>query len=178
MVGYNSKQNGQVERMNRSLSEKMWMLLMQRRLPKSFWLYAIQAAAFKINLTPNADSKLPYEAMFKKLLEWLILLLCIFRCLVWVNVPKAKQDNAKLDHLERKGWLFYSPEYKPTVFWSNSVKFLETKCWMDHTQWCLVNIQPLPTLTNEEDSADLGYTEENLFDEKDPDALCKYDNME
>ncbi|KAJ1598126.1 hypothetical protein NDA14_005647 [Ustilago hordei] len=97
MVGYNSKQNGQVERMNRSLSEKMWMLLMQRRLPKSFWLYAIQAAAFKINLTPNADSKLPYEAMFKKLLEWLILLLCIFRCLVWVNVPKAKQDNAKLD---------------------------------------------------------------------------------
>lgn len=80
--------------------------------------------------------------------------------------------------LERKGWLFYSLEYKPTVFWSNSVKFLETECWTDHIQWCPVDIQPPPTLTNEEDSADLGYTEENLFDEKDPDALCKYNNME
>ncbi|SAM78136.1 uncharacterized protein UBRO_20557 [Ustilago bromivora] len=40
-VGYNSKQNGWVERMNRSLSEKMQLLLMQRGLPKSFWPYAI-----------------------------------------------------------------------------------------------------------------------------------------
>ncbi|KAJ1583933.1 hypothetical protein NDA11_000432 [Ustilago hordei] len=43
--------------MNRSLGEKMRMLLMQRKLPRSFWLYAIQAAAFKINLTPNVDVK-------------------------------------------------------------------------------------------------------------------------
>lgn len=58
--------------MNRSLSEKMWTLLMQRRLLKSFWLYTIRAAAFKINLTPNADGELPYKAMFKKSPEQLI----------------------------------------------------------------------------------------------------------
>ncbi|KAJ1045346.1 hypothetical protein NDA10_007619 [Ustilago hordei] len=40
-VGHNSKQNGWVERMNRSLSEKMRALLMQRGLPKTFWPYAI-----------------------------------------------------------------------------------------------------------------------------------------
>ncbi|KAJ1040609.1 hypothetical protein NDA10_000097 [Ustilago hordei] len=71
-VGQNSNQNGQVERMNRSLGEKMRALLMQRGLPKSFWPYAIRAAAFKMNLTPNVDNKLPYQAMFKKPLDWLI----------------------------------------------------------------------------------------------------------
>ena len=40
-VGYNSRQNGRVERMNRSLGEKMRTLLMQRSLPKRFWPHAI-----------------------------------------------------------------------------------------------------------------------------------------
>ncbi|SOV05388.1 uncharacterized protein UDID_18403 [Ustilago sp. UG-2017a] len=65
-VGYNSKQNGRVERMNRTLGEKMRTLLMQRRLPKKFWPYAIRAAAFKINLTPSVDNEFPYQAMFGK----------------------------------------------------------------------------------------------------------------
>ena len=68
-VGYNSKQNGRVERMNRTLGEKMRTLLMQRRLPKKFWPYVIRAAAFKINLTPSVDNKFPYQAMFGKLPE-------------------------------------------------------------------------------------------------------------
>ncbi|SYW81521.1 uncharacterized protein UHO2_00045 [Ustilago hordei] len=68
-VGYNSKQNGWVERMNRTLGEKMRTLLMQRRLPKKFWPYVIRAAAFKINLTPSVDNKFPYQAMFGKLPE-------------------------------------------------------------------------------------------------------------
>ncbi|SYW86587.1 uncharacterized protein UHO2_04084 [Ustilago hordei] len=68
-VGYNSKQNGWVERMNRTLGEKMRTLLMQRRLPKKFWPYTIRAAAFKINLTPSVDNEFPYQAMFGKLPE-------------------------------------------------------------------------------------------------------------
>ncbi|SPC65169.1 related to retrotransposon protein [Ustilago sp. UG-2017b] len=65
-VGYNSRQNGQVERMNRSLGEKMRTLLMQRSLPKRFWPHAIRAAAFKLNLTPSVDREFPYQLMFRR----------------------------------------------------------------------------------------------------------------
>ncbi|SYW74116.1 uncharacterized protein UHO2_00981 [Ustilago hordei] len=94
-VGYNSKQNRHVERMNRSLGEKMRMLLMQRRLPRNFWLYAIWAAAFKMNLTPNVDGEFPYQVMFGKPPERLIKLLRVFGCLAWVNIPKVKRDNKR-----------------------------------------------------------------------------------
>ncbi|SYW81311.1 uncharacterized protein UHO2_07390 [Ustilago hordei] len=161
-VGYNSKQNGQVERMNRTLGEKMRTLLMQRRLPKKFWPYAIRAAAFKINLTPS--------------------LLRVFGCLAWVNVPKVKRDNKKLDQravasiflgysLERKGWLFYSPDYNPNIFWSNSAKFMESKCWSDRTEWRPVDTKAPPMMMTEENFEDLGYNKENIFDETDEEPL-------
>ncbi|SOV06479.1 uncharacterized protein UDID_17481 [Ustilago sp. UG-2017a] len=117
--------------MNRSLGEKMRTLLIQRNLPKSFWPYTIWAAAFKMNLTPNVDREFPYQLMFRKSPEHFICLMHVFGCLAWVNVPKAKRHNKKLDQravpaifigysLERKGWLFYSPDYSPNIFWSNS----------------------------------------------------------
>ncbi|SYW82153.1 uncharacterized protein UHO2_00638 [Ustilago hordei] len=147
-MGYNSKQNGQVERMNRTLGEKMRTLLMQRRLPKRFWLYVIRAAAFKINLTLSVDNKFPYQAMFGKSPERALRLLQVFGCLAWVNIPKVKWDNKKLDQqavasiflgysLERKGWLFYK-----------------------------------------EDFEDLGYNKENIFDETDERPLQEYMGME
>ncbi|KAJ1041911.1 hypothetical protein NDA11_005764 [Ustilago hordei] len=89
-VGYNSQQNRHVERMNWSLGEKMQVLLMQRRLSKRFWLYAIQAVAFKINLILSVDREFLYQAMFGKPPEKLMCLICIFGCLAWVNIPKVK----------------------------------------------------------------------------------------
>ncbi|SOV06222.1 uncharacterized protein UDID_19483 [Ustilago sp. UG-2017a] len=188
-VGYDSRQNRCVERTNRSISEKMRALLMQRRLPKRFWPYAIRATAFKMNLTPSIDDKVPYQAMFGRLLEQLMKLLCVFGCLSWVNIPKAKRDNKKLDQravasiflgysLERRGWLFYSPDYRPNIFWSNLAKFMETKCWSDRTEWRPVTTQPPPALTNEEDFGDLRYTDENLFDEREEEALQEYTDMD
>ncbi|SOV02936.1 uncharacterized protein UDID_18083 [Ustilago sp. UG-2017a] len=176
-VGYNSRQNGRVERMNRSLGEKMQTLLMQRSLPKRFWPHAIRAAAFKINLTPNVDGEFPYQLMFKRSPKRFICLMRVFGCLAWVNIPKAKRNNKKLDQravaaifigysLERKGWLFYSPDYSPNIFWSNSARFMETQCWSDRSEWQPISIRPPPVPTVEEDLDDLGYTEENLFDEK------------
>ncbi|SOV03879.1 uncharacterized protein UDID_19349 [Ustilago sp. UG-2017a] len=188
-VGYDSRQNGRVERTNRSISEKMRALLMQRRLPKRFWSYAIRAAAFKMNLTPSIDDEVPYQAMFGRSPEWLMKLLRVFGCLSWVNIPKAKRDNKKLDQwavasiflgysLERRGWLFYSPDYRPNIFWSNSAKFMETKCWSDRTEWRPVTTQPPPALTNKEDFGDLRYTDENLFDEREEEALQEYMDMD
>ncbi|SYW82245.1 uncharacterized protein UHO2_00730 [Ustilago hordei] len=145
-VGYNSKQNGQVERMNRTLGEKMRMLLMQRRLPKKFWPYAIRAVAFKINLTPSVDNEFPYQAMF--------------------------------GNLERKGWLFYSPDYNPNMFWSNSAKFMESKCWSDRTEWQPVDTKAPPVMMTEENFEDLGYNKENIFDKTDEGPLQEYMDME
>ncbi|SOV07252.1 uncharacterized protein UDID_18754 [Ustilago sp. UG-2017a] len=165
-VGYNSRQNGRVERMNRSL-----------------------AAAFKLNLTPSVDGEFPYQLMFRKSPERFIRLMRVFGCLAWVNVPKAKRNNKKLDQRavaaiflgyssERKGWLFYSPDYAPNIFWSNSARFMETQCWSDRSEWRPMSIRPPPVPTVEDDLDDLGYTEENLFDEGEQEPLEEYVDME
>ncbi|SOV09582.1 uncharacterized protein UDID_19010 [Ustilago sp. UG-2017a] len=175
--------------MNRTLGEKMRTLLMQRRLPKKFWPYAIRAAAFKINLTPSVDDGFPYQAMFGKSPERALKLLRVFGCLAWVNVPKVKRDNKKLDQravasiflgysLERKGWLFYSPDYNPNMFWSNSAKFMESKCWSDRTEWRPVDTKAPPVMMTEENFEDLGYNKENIFDETDEGPLQEYMDME
>ncbi|SYW77451.1 uncharacterized protein UHO2_07293 [Ustilago hordei] len=127
--------------------------------------------------------------MFGRSPEWLMKLLHVFGCLSWVNIPKAKRDNKKLDQwaiasiflgysLERRGWLFYSPDYRPNIFWSNSAKFMETKCWSDRTEWQPVTAQLPPALTNKEDFSDLRYTDENLFDEREEEALQEYMDMD
>ncbi|CCF48445.1 uncharacterized protein UHOR_13182 [Ustilago hordei] len=164
--------NRWVKRMNRSLGEKMRTLLMQRRLPKRFWPYAIWAAAFKMNLTPSVDNKFPYQVMFGKSLEQMISLIWVFGCLVWVNIPRVKWDNKKLDQravasiflgysLEKRGWLFYSPDYNPNIFW----------------KWQPINVHLPPAVSDEVDLNDLGYTTENLFDKRDKEPLNEHMDM-
>ncbi|CCF54874.1 uncharacterized protein UHO2_02201 [Ustilago hordei] len=80
--------------------------------------------------------------------------------------------------LERKGWLFYSPDYRPNIFWSNLAKFLEPKHWTDWTEWRPMNVSPPLTLTDEEDPNDLWYSEENLFDKSNQESLDEYTNMD
>ena len=175
-VSYDSKQNGRVERMNRSLQEKMRALLIQRKLPARFWPYALRTAAFLINLTPNVDDKIPYAQIFSKTPTRFIRLLRVFGCLAWVNIPKAKRNRQKIDErsvpaifigysLERKGWLFYSPNYSPNIFWSNSAKFMEVQSWAERTAWRPIDISPPHAPTHEEDVPDFGYTEIDQFDE-------------
>ena len=113
----------------------------------------------------------------------------MFGCLAWVNVPRVKRDNKKLDQravasiflgysLERKGWLFYSPDYNPNMFWSNSAKFMESKCWSDRTEWRPVDTKAPPVMMTEENFEDLGYNKENIFDETDEGPLQEYMDME
>ena len=80
--------------------------------------------------------------------------------------------------MERKGWLFYSPDYSPNIFWSNSARFMETQCWSDRSEWRPISIRPPPVPTIEEDIDDLGYTEENLFDEREQEPLEEHVDME
>ncbi|SYW74524.1 uncharacterized protein UHO2_01390 [Ustilago hordei] len=127
--------------------------------------------------------------MFGKSPERALKLLRVFGCLAWVNIPKVKRDNKKLDQravasiflgysLERKGWLFYSPDYNPNIFWSNSAKFMESKCWSDRTEWRPVDTKAPPMTMTEENLEDLGYNKENIFDETDEEPLREYMDME
>lgn len=168
---YTSLQNGRVERMNRSIQERMRALLAQRALPKSMWPFAAEAAAFLINLTPNVDNKIPYEAMYGRKANRFINLLRVFGSLAWVHIPKSKQGD-KMDirsvpailvgySEERKCWKFYSPLHSPSLFWSNSAKFLEDQCWKDRTEF-------IPALESQDaipgpDTVipDLGYSEDD-----------------
>ncbi|KAJ1599524.1 hypothetical protein NDA14_003920 [Ustilago hordei] len=142
-----------------------------------------------MNLTPNMDNELPYQVMFSRSPDHFIWLLQVFGCLAWVNIPKVKQYDKRLDQqvvpailigysLERKGWLFYSPNYRLNIFWSNSARFLEDKSWLDHTEWQPIDMGPLPALKDEEELDNLGYTEKDLFDEKDQEPLQEYLDME
>lgn len=173
-----SEQNGRVERMNRTLEEKMRALLVQRHLPRSFWPHAMKAAAFIINLLPNVDGEIPYERMLGRPAKRWINMVKVFGCLAWVHIPKVKRSGKKTDvravpaifigySLERKGWLFFSPEYSPNIFWSNSASFLEGDSWEDRTEWIPQQITAPKAPTIEGDIPDLGHTEETLFDEKD-----------
>ncbi|SAM76251.1 uncharacterized protein UBRO_20518 [Ustilago bromivora] len=96
-----------------------------RKLPKTFWPFAMQAAAFKMNLTPSVDDEFPYQTMFGKPPGQFMSLIWVFSCLTWVNVPK-----------------------------------------------------PPPALVSEEELDNLGYMEENIFDEKDQEPLNEYILME
>ncbi|CCF50038.1 hypothetical protein NDA11_004607 [Ustilago hordei] len=55
---------------------------------------------------------------------------------------------------------------------------MEPKCWSDQTKWQPIDTQPPPVMTNEEDFGNLGYTEENLFDEKEEELLKEHVDME
>ncbi|UTT96946.1 hypothetical protein NDA17_001929 [Ustilago hordei] len=55
---------------------------------------------------------------------------------------------------------------------------METQCWSDQTEWKPVNIQLPPVPNNEEDLANLGYMEEDLFNKGDQDPLNEYMSME
>ncbi|CCF53470.1 hypothetical protein NDA14_005791 [Ustilago hordei] len=54
---------------------------------------------------------------------------------------------------------------------------MEDKCWSDRTEWCPTRVQLLPALADEADLSDLGYTNENLFDEKEREPHDEYLNM-
>ncbi|SYW86515.1 uncharacterized protein UHO2_04013 [Ustilago hordei] len=64
------------------------------------------------------------------------------------------------------------------MFWSNSAKFMESKCWSDRTEWQPVDTKAPPVMMTEENFKDLGYNKENIFDKTDEGPLQEYMDME
>ncbi|CAO1612677.1 unnamed protein product [Jaminaea pallidilutea] len=93
---YDSRGNGKVERMNRTLRERMQAALLARNVPYSLWPEAIEYAAVTINLAPSEDNKSPYELMWRKNPSEVSRFLQPFGCLAWVFVPERKRAGGKM----------------------------------------------------------------------------------
>jgi hypothetical protein len=124
------QQNGVSERRNRTLLEMVRAMMSYAALPMSFWGYALQTAAYLLNLVPSKSvSKVPTEL-------WIGRKPSIHYIHVWgcpAHVLKGKSD--KLESKTEvcllvgypkgtKGYLFYSPEDKK-VFVATNARFLE-----------------------------------------------------
>ncbi|SPC63224.1 related to retrotransposon protein [Ustilago sp. UG-2017b] len=99
-------------------------------------------AGHTLNLTPSANAnKVLYEEFYRKSAHGLAKLLRVFGCLAWIHLPKkdhAGKHGARAipgimigyDN-EHKGWKFHTPGHSPSIRWSNSAMFHESKSWHD-----------------------------------------------
>ncbi|KAK1422393.1 hypothetical protein QVD17_25482 [Tagetes erecta] len=134
-----SEQNGVAERKNRILLEITRALMLESKVPKSFWPEALATAAYLINRLPTKalNLKTPIQTLseFTKIPSTLTLQPRIFGCSVFVHIPKT--DRNKLDPcaekcvfvgygVNQKGYRCYSPK-KRNVITTMNCNFLETE---------------------------------------------------
>jgi len=125
--------NGLVERMNRTLLEKVRCMLSNAKLPKHFWGEALYTMMHVINLTLTMilDSEVPNKIWFGKNVSYDHLL--VFDCKAFVHIPR--DERCKLDAKTRQGifigygedefgYRFYDPVEKKLVR-SRDVQFMK-----------------------------------------------------
>ncbi|XP_071718218.1 uncharacterized protein [Rutidosis leptorrhynchoides] len=133
------QQNGVSERKNRILLEITRALMIESNVPKSFWPEALATATYLLNRLPTRalDFKNPLEtlAKFYKPPSNLTLKPRIFRCTVFVHIPKGERTKLDLcaekcvfvDYgINQKGYRCYSPKRRH-MFTSMNCDFLETE---------------------------------------------------
>ena len=86
-----TRQNGIVERMNRTLNERARSMRIHSGLPKPFWADAVNTAAYLINRGPSVPLKfkLPEEVWTGKELKYSHLR--TFSCTAYVHVDPEKR---------------------------------------------------------------------------------------
>lgn len=189
---FDSRQNGKVERLNRTLRERMQACLVGRHLPYSLWPEAIEFVATSLNLSPREgenDDTSPWELFYGEDPAPFSKFLRPFGCLAWVFVPVDKREGGKGGpraipaiflgfNVERRGWKLYSPVASPSTFWSNSVRFYEDKSWKDRKQmasWRELLDHPDMFIDTGQDVVDLSYTRLDLMVEDHADAIAAYE---
>ncbi|GBN05325.1 Retrovirus-related Pol polyprotein from transposon TNT 1-94 [Araneus ventricosus] len=96
---YSPPLNGVAERANRYLLEKARALIYEAKLPKSYWGYAVQTAAYLKNRIPNQTvGNLPFDLKYGKPPD--LNIINVFGCDAYMRVP----DNLrkKLDPKSKK----------------------------------------------------------------------------
>lgn len=99
-AAYTPQSNGMVERMNRTMMERVRTLLQTAKLEQKFWGEAVHQAIFLINRTPRKqlDYKTPFELFYKKTPD--LSKVKTFGCLAYTTVPD--QLRRKLDPKARQ----------------------------------------------------------------------------
>lgn len=119
------EQNGNAERLNRTLGDMARTMLSASKLPKTFWNYAYLTAAYLHNRIPNSitGEKTPYELFFNKKPQ--LDIIRTFGATAFVHIHRGQRAPGKLEDRGRKcimigyvnggkGWLFYDPMTKST----------------------------------------------------------------
>lgn len=103
------QKNGVVERMNRSITERVRCMLSNAKLPKSFWGEAMRTAVDLINLSPSVplDSDIPKRVWTGKEVSYKHLR--VFGCRAFVYIPK--DERSKFD-VKSKQCIFLSYGHK------------------------------------------------------------------
>ena len=97
---YTPQQNGRAERLNRTLLERTRCMLLEAKLPSSFWAEAIATASYLRNLLPTkAGSATPFQ-MFKGVVPD-VSHLRVFGCYAYAHIPSQLQG--KFDKRGMKG---------------------------------------------------------------------------
>lgn len=99
---YTPEQNGTAERFNRSLVERARCMLINSRLPKSYWAEAINTSAYLLNRSPHKGlDQCPEEIWSGK--KPTVSHLRVFGCTAFFHIPK--QRRKKLDSKAEKAIL-------------------------------------------------------------------------
>lgn len=186
---HDSRGNGKVERMIRTMKEKTTSNLVSRNIPTSLWPEAIEYSALQFNLIPR-DGSVPFEAFWGRSPDRLLKFLQPFGCLAWAYIPESKRQGGKTGpkalpaifvglSQERRGWKLYSPHASPTTFWTNSVRFYPTKQWSDRREfasWRELVDHPVHFALRETDIGDLTYDPIDIIATEDKEAIEYYES--
>lgn len=132
------QQNGLEERMNRTLIDKVRCLLIQSRLPKTFWAEATCTAAYLINRSPlTAMEKMtPMEMWLGHPSDYGMLR--IFGCVAYSHVKQGKLELRAVKCVLLgypkgvKGYMLYRLDNKsPKIVTSRNVDFSESVMYKD-----------------------------------------------
>ncbi|CAN1240951.1 Retrovirus-related Pol polyprotein from transposon TNT 1-94 [Linum perenne] len=113
-----SEQNGLVERKHRHVLDLARALLLESRVPNSFWQEVIHTVVYLINrqISPNLDNRSPFHELFGRSPNYSMLR--VFGCLCFVLLPSHERSKLQSrtarclfvgfsDH--HKGYLCYDP---------------------------------------------------------------------
>lgn len=153
------EQNGNAERLNRTLGEMARTLLLAAKLPNRFWNFAYLTAAYLHNRLPNSltGDMTPYELFLgvKPNLD----ILRTFGAVAFVHVHEGQRSPGKLEDRARKcvmvgyvdggkGWLFYDESSK-TVFPSAIAKFPHESDVIEEQQRMVTSSKSLNHILND-----------------------------
>jgi hypothetical protein len=108
---YSPQNNGMAERANQTILVKARCLLVQSKLPKTFWAEAVNTATHLSNLTPSATRKMtiPYEVWTGRKAN--LDVLRPFGCLTYSLIPKERRTFKLFPTAEKGLFLGYENDF-------------------------------------------------------------------